>query len=327
MSPLMIPHVVLGSPSCASSPQIGLSGTFIGLVLSHIVIVILPFALRLVLAASTGMDRAVEHAAVSLGASRFTVFRRVTLPLILPGVVRAGCSPSSQSFDEVTMTVFIASPVHDDAAGAHVPLHPGQHRPARHVGFRLPDRHDRVVMIVLDRLYGLDRLFVGEGRAERCASREQTDVAVVGGGLVGAASPGASARAGQRVAVLDEGDIAYRASRGNFALVWVQCKGLGMAGVRDLDRSVGRGLARARRRAEGRNRYRRRASTARRIHALPLRAEMERAHRRDEAAAQSARDGRSTRYEVLDHAETKRRLPAIGPRCRRRRSTARSTAT
>jgi len=37
------------------------------------------------------------------------------------------------------------------------------------------------------------------------------------------------AKAGQRVAVLDEGDIAYRASRGNFALVWVQSKGLGLA--------------------------------------------------------------------------------------------------
>src|SRR5687768_9147602 len=35
-------------------------------------------------------------------------------------------------------------------------------------------------------------------------------------------------KAGQRVAVLDEGDVAYRASRGNFALVWVQNKGIGM---------------------------------------------------------------------------------------------------
>jgi glycine/D-amino acid oxidase-like deaminating enzyme len=54
------------------------------------------------------------------------------------------------------------------------------------------------------------------------------DVAVVGGGLVGAATAWGLARIGQRVLVLDEGDIAYRASRGNFALVWVQSKGLGM---------------------------------------------------------------------------------------------------
>src|SRR6266849_2642685 len=58
--------------------------------------------------------------------------------------------------------------------------------------------------------------------------RSEYDVAVIGGGLVGAAIGWGLARAGQRVAVLDEGDVAYRASRGNFALVWVQSKGLGM---------------------------------------------------------------------------------------------------
>jgi glycine/D-amino acid oxidase-like deaminating enzyme len=55
------------------------------------------------------------------------------------------------------------------------------------------------------------------------------DVAVVGGGLVGSAIAWGLARVGQRVAVLDEGDLALRASRGNFALIWVQSKGLGLA--------------------------------------------------------------------------------------------------
>ncbi|HEX3501401.1 MAG TPA: FAD-dependent oxidoreductase [Stellaceae bacterium] len=54
------------------------------------------------------------------------------------------------------------------------------------------------------------------------------DFAIIGGGLVGAAIAWGLARLGQRVAVLDQGDRAYRASRGNFALVWVQSKGLGM---------------------------------------------------------------------------------------------------
>lgn len=56
----------------------------------------------------------------------------------------------------------------------------------------------------------------------------EADVAVVGGGLVGACIAWGLARIGQRVTVLDEGDIAVRASRGNFALVWVQGKGLGL---------------------------------------------------------------------------------------------------
>src|SRR5215813_2873144 len=58
--------------------------------------------------------------------------------------------------------------------------------------------------------------------------RRDYDVAVVGGGLVGAALAWGLAREGQRVVVLDEGDVAHRASRANFALVWVQSKGLGM---------------------------------------------------------------------------------------------------
>ncbi|MCY4349403.1 MAG: FAD-dependent oxidoreductase [Thiotrichales bacterium] len=53
------------------------------------------------------------------------------------------------------------------------------------------------------------------------------DVVVIGAGLVGGAVAYGLARAGQRVAVLDEEDATYRASRGNFGLVWVQGKGVG----------------------------------------------------------------------------------------------------
>ncbi len=68
MSPLMIPHVVLGIAFLRFFTELGLGGTFVGLVLAHIVIV-LPFALRLTLASAVGLDRSIEHAAISLGAS------------------------------------------------------------------------------------------------------------------------------------------------------------------------------------------------------------------------------------------------------------------
>src|SRR5579884_453591 len=55
----------------------------------------------------------------------------------------------------------------------------------------------------------------------------QFDAIVIGGGLVGTAIGYGLARAGLAVALLDEGDVAFRASRGNFGLVWVQTKGLG----------------------------------------------------------------------------------------------------
>lgn len=163
MSPLMVPHVVLGIAFLRFFTQIGLAGGFVGLVLAH-VIVIFPFALRLVLAASYGVDRRIEHAAISLGADSATVFRRVTLPLILPGVVSGWLLAAINSFDEVTMTVFIASP-------STVTL------PVR-MFLYIQDNIDPLIAAVsaclialtglllfaLDRIFGLDRLFVGSGK-------------------------------------------------------------------------------------------------------------------------------------------------------------------
>ena len=54
------------------------------------------------------------------------------------------------------------------------------------------------------------------------------DSAVIGGGLVGAATAYGLAGLGLKTAMLDEGDIAFRAARGNSGLVWVQGKGFGM---------------------------------------------------------------------------------------------------
>lgn len=160
LSPLMIPHVVLGIAFLRFFTQIGLSGTFAGLVIAHVVIV-MPFALRLVLAAAVGTDRSLEHAAISLGAGDLAVFRRVTLPLIMPGVASGAALSFIQSFDEVTMTVFIAAP-------GTVTL------PVR-MFLYIQDNIDPLVtsvsaavialtaafLIVLDRLYGIERLLAG----------------------------------------------------------------------------------------------------------------------------------------------------------------------
>ncbi|OGA40367.1 MAG: FAD-dependent oxidoreductase [Betaproteobacteria bacterium RIFCSPLOWO2_12_FULL_62_13] len=54
------------------------------------------------------------------------------------------------------------------------------------------------------------------------------DAIVIGGGLVGGAIGYGLARGGLKVALLDEGDTAFRAARGNFGLVWVQSKGAGV---------------------------------------------------------------------------------------------------
>jgi putative spermidine/putrescine transport system permease protein len=165
MSPLMIPHVVLGIAFLRFFTQIGLGNTFLGLVLAHIVVV-LPFALRLTLASAVGMDRAIEQAAISLGASDLVVFKRVTLPVILPGLMSGWALAFIQSFDEVTMTVFIAAPGTETL-------------PVR-MFLYIQDNIDPLVtsvsaavialttlaLVALDRVYGLDRLLVGRGRED-----------------------------------------------------------------------------------------------------------------------------------------------------------------
>ncbi|WP_029002686.1 ABC transporter permease [Azorhizobium doebereinerae] len=162
LSPLMIPHVVLGVAFLRFFTQIGVGGSMVSLVLAHVVIV-LPFAFRLTLSTATGLDRSLEQAAVSLGASGATLFRRVTLPLILPGVVSGLVLAFINSFDEVTMTVFIAAP------GATT-------LPVR-MFLYIQDNIDPlvtsvsavvialtvVVMALIEKLFGLERLLAGEG--------------------------------------------------------------------------------------------------------------------------------------------------------------------
>jgi putative spermidine/putrescine transport system permease protein len=163
LSPLMIPHIVLGVAFLRFFSTIHINGTFAGLVMGH-VIVILPFALRLVLASATGMDPAIERAAVSLGAGRFTVFRRVTLPLILPGIVSGWLLAFITSFDELTMSVFIASP-----STTTLPVRMFLHiqdtiDPLVAAVSALLIAGTLLLMGVLDRLVGLERLFVGRGQ-------------------------------------------------------------------------------------------------------------------------------------------------------------------
>ena len=86
-----------------------LLGSLGGLAVGHVLIVI-PWVVRLVTASLVGMDRSVEEAAMSLGADRFTTFRRVTLPAILPGVVAAALFGFVTSFGNLEVSLFLVGP-------------------------------------------------------------------------------------------------------------------------------------------------------------------------------------------------------------------------
>ncbi len=138
------------------------------------------------------------------------------------------------------------------------------------------------------------------------------DVAVIGGGLVGSAIAWGLARAGQRVAVLDEGDVALRASRGNFALVWVQSKGLGMpAYARWTVQSVGlwdRFADELKQQTGIDVSYQRPGG----FHLALGEAELEK--RAALMARLQAQPGMpEAGYEMLDREQVRRMLPAVGP--------------
>ncbi|WP_110668094.1 ABC transporter permease [Salinicola halophilus] len=162
LSPLMIPHIVLGVAFLGFFSQIGLGGTFASLVFAHVIIV-MPYTLRLILAAVMGLDRETERAAVSLGASAFTSFRRITLPQMLPGIAGGWMLAFITSFDELTMTVFVASP-------SNTTLPVKMYNYIEQTVDPLLASVSTVIivltvafMLVLDRFYGLDRVLSGKG--------------------------------------------------------------------------------------------------------------------------------------------------------------------
>lgn len=160
LSPLIIPHLVLGVALLRTFSLIGATGSFVWLALAHVVI-ITPYALRLVLASVEGSDRSAEQAALSLGASQATVFRRITLPMILPGVTGGWLLAFINSFDEVTMSIFVTAP-----STVTLPVRMYMYAtesidPLMAAVSALMVAVTAVAMLVLDRVYGLDKILVG----------------------------------------------------------------------------------------------------------------------------------------------------------------------
>lgn len=108
-APLLLPTIVLGLAILIVFAKLNLLASFHGLVLAHLVIT-LPYALRVLTTALGNLPPAVEEAAATLGASPFLVFRRVTLPLLRPGLVAAAALCFLVSFDEVVITLFLTGP-------------------------------------------------------------------------------------------------------------------------------------------------------------------------------------------------------------------------
>ncbi len=108
-APLLLPSIVLGLAILLVFVQINLLGTFTGLVIAHL-IVTTPYVIRIMITSFSTLPPSIEEAAAMLGASPFTVFRRVTLPLMMPGLIASAALSFLLSFDEVVISLFITGP-------------------------------------------------------------------------------------------------------------------------------------------------------------------------------------------------------------------------
>ena len=106
--PIIVPVIIVAVATFMFYGRFGLIGTFTGLVLAHTALAT-PFVVITVTSTLTSFNWDLQRSALSLGASPIYSFRRVILPLILPGVVTGGLFAFVTSFDEVVVALFLAS--------------------------------------------------------------------------------------------------------------------------------------------------------------------------------------------------------------------------
>lgn len=115
MAPLVVPGIVAGAAMYMFFIEVELvsgwelAGSFFGLCLAHSLLAI-PWTVRLVTASLIGMDRQLEEAAMSLGASPLTTLFRVTLPVIRPGMMASAMFSFIVSFVDLEKSLFLVGP-------------------------------------------------------------------------------------------------------------------------------------------------------------------------------------------------------------------------
>jgi len=111
ISPLIVPLVITAAGMFYFYSQVGLSQTYIGVILAHAALGT-PFVIITVTATLVGFDKSLVRAGASMGAGPAKTFWKIQMPLILPGVVSGGLFAFITSFDEVVAVLFLAGPEH-----------------------------------------------------------------------------------------------------------------------------------------------------------------------------------------------------------------------
>ncbi|MEV4511255.1 ABC transporter permease subunit [Dactylosporangium sp. NPDC049525] len=109
LSPMIVPHILVALVVFSAFLRLSLNGTLIGIILAHTAMA-LPFVVIAVTARLQGMDGRLPGVAASLGAGPVSTFRRVTLPLVLPGILSGAVLAFVTSLDEVVIALFLQAP-------------------------------------------------------------------------------------------------------------------------------------------------------------------------------------------------------------------------
>ncbi|MCC6917970.1 MAG: ABC transporter permease [Alphaproteobacteria bacterium] len=109
ISPMITPIVISAAGMYFFYSDLRLAQTHLGLIVAHAALGV-PFVVITVTASLTGYDWNLSRAGASLGAPPLVTFFRITLPLILPGVVSGALFAFATSFDEVVTVLFLGGP-------------------------------------------------------------------------------------------------------------------------------------------------------------------------------------------------------------------------
>ena len=109
ISPMIVPIIISAVGMFKFYAEMNLAGTLLGVVLAHTALAT-PFVVITVTATLSAFDKTLIRAGASCGAPPYTVFFKVMMPLILPGMISGALFAFVTSFDEVVVVLFLASP-------------------------------------------------------------------------------------------------------------------------------------------------------------------------------------------------------------------------
>lgn len=109
LTPMILPVVILAVALYALFLKLGLTGSYIGFVIGHLVVA-LPFSIIAISNSLEGFDFTLEDAARICGANEWTVRWRVTFPAIRLGLLAAATFSFLVSWDEVVVSIFMSTP-------------------------------------------------------------------------------------------------------------------------------------------------------------------------------------------------------------------------